>query len=312
MISPEAQRFAELLSSTPKMAEMALADQRIAGEHAEDLVAEPNDVTYAPVEDHGVRGLWAAPSAATDAAAVLYMFGGGHVISSVASRRKFAGHLARAVGARVLIIDYPLAPEHPFPADVLATTAAYRWLLCQGLEPCRIAVAGESSGAGLVLSTLIALRDACQLPAAAYLISPWADLTCAGASFDSRADVDLEVTRERLRRMAAQYLNGRDPADPAASPLLADLSGLPPLLIQVGGYEVLLDDAFAVAQQAAIAGCRATLDIWPGMQHCFPLGVGIYPEALAALTRAAQWLANLIGTSSSGASLPAAGSGPTL
>ncbi len=282
---------------------MDLTDQRIAGEHAEDLVVEPEDVSYTPVEERGARGLWAEPSTVTDGAAVLYIFGGGHVISSVASRRKFGGHLAQAVGARVLIIDYPLAPEHPFPADVLATTAAYRWLLRQGLEPCRIGIAGESSGGGLVLSTLIALRAALQpSPAGAYMISPWMDLTCAGSSFESQADVDLEVTRDGLQRMAGQYLNGRDPADPAASPLFADLSGLPPLLIQVGGYEVLLDDAVAVARQAAIAGCRVTLDIWPGMQHCFPLGIGIYPEALAALTQAGQWLAELIGTSASTAS----------
>ncbi len=157
----------------------------------------------------------------------------------------------------MLIANYPLGPEHPFPADIVAAARAYQWLLTQGLEPHRLALAGESSGGGLVLSTLLALRDASQtLPAAAYVMSPWVDLTCAGASFDSRADVDLEVSRRSLLRMAGQYLNGHDATDPAASPLFADLRGLPPLLVQVGGCEALLDDAVALARAAASGHTR--------------------------------------------------------
>ncbi len=236
MASPEAKAFAELLRTAPKMVDMDLAAQRAAGEHAEDAAAEPAGVGYEPVADGAVTGLWAVPPGAPADRAVLYTFGGGHVITSVAARRKFGGHLALAVGARVLVLDYPLAPEHPYPADVRAATAGYRWLLGQGWPATGVALAGESSAGGLVLCTLLALGQAGDpLPAAAFLMSPWADLTCSGASFDACRDVDLECTRESLLRMAGQYLAGHDPADPAASPVLADMSGLPPLLVQSAG-----------------------------------------------------------------------------
>lgn len=291
MASPEAERFADLLRSAPKMVEMALPDQRAAGEHAEDMTGEADGVEYTAVDDQGVTGLWATPPGAVQGRHVLYLFGGGHVISSVASRRKFGGHLALATCASVLIADYPLAPEHPFPADIEATTAVYRWLLAGGRDPAHLALAGESSGGGLVLSTLLSLRAAADpLPAAAYLMSPWADLTCAGASFASQKELDLEATRDGLLRMAGQYLNGHDPTDPLASPALADLSRLPPLLVQVGGCEVLLDDSVAIVRRAGMAGTPATLEIWPEMQHFFQLGVGVYPEAKAALHGAGRWL----------------------
>src|ERR1700754_2956633 len=192
-----------MLRAAPRMAELDLPDQRAAGEHAEDGTAEPVGVRYEAVNDGPIRGLWAVPPKATPGRAVLYLFGGGHVISSVPARRKFGGHLALAVGARVLIYDYPLAPEHPYPADVEATTAGYRWLLAKGFPPDGIALAGESSGGGLVLSTLLALAGDPR-PAAGYLMSPWADLTCSGPSFDSRRELDLECSRESLLRMAGQ------------------------------------------------------------------------------------------------------------
>lgn len=292
MASPEARKFADLLRGAPRMVDMDLPDQRAAGEHAEDLTVEATGVGYEPFADGVVAGVWAIPPGAAPGRAVLYLFGGGHVITSVHSRHKFGGHLALAVGARVLILDYPLAPEHPYPADLEASTAAYRWLLGRGDEPGGIALAGESSGGGLVLSTLLSLRAAGdRLPAAAYLMSPWADLTCSGASQQSRRDVDLECSTESLRRMAGQYLDGHDPADPMVSPVRADLSGLPPLLVQVGSYEVLLDDAVAVARNAGICGTKTTLEIWPEMQHFFQLGIGVYPEAQAALSRGGGWLA---------------------
>ena len=227
MASPEAEKFAELLRSAPPMAELPLAEQRAAGEHAEDMTTIPPGVSYTAVQDRVVRGLWAVPPAAPADRALLYLLGGGHVITSVAARRRFAGHLALAAGVRVLALDYPLAPEHPFPADVNAAVDGYDWLLEQRFPATGIALAGESSGGGLVLSTLLELhRRDLPRPAAAYLMSPWADLTCSGASFDSRADVDLECSRSSLLRMAAQYLAGHDPADVAASPALADPSQL--------------------------------------------------------------------------------------
>ncbi|GAA4789728.1 alpha/beta hydrolase [Actinomycetospora chlora] len=295
MISDEAQRFADLLRSAPRMAELPLAQQRAAGEHAEDLTAAPEGVTEEPVADDAIRGMWVTPSGAPPDRTVLYLFGGGHVITSTASRRKFAGHLALALEARVLLLDYPLAPEHPFPRDVEATVAAVRALLDGGVAAERLVLAGESSGGGLVLETLLAAdRAGLARPAAAYLMSPWADLRCTAASYTDRRDVDLECSRESLQRMARQYLDGHDPSDPAASPVLAGpaelATALPPLFVQVGGHEVLLDDALAVVRAAALADVPATLQVWPEMQHFFQLGVGIYPEAAAALRAAGSWL----------------------
>jgi monoterpene epsilon-lactone hydrolase len=298
MVSAEARKFADMLRSAPRMAEMPLAQQREAGEHAEDLVAEPDGITEVPAGE-GVRGLWVTPDGSQPPGdTVLYLFGGGHVITSPRSRHKFAGHLARALDARVLLLDYPLAPEHPFPLDVDTAVAAWRWLADHDVTAEHLVLAGESSGGGLVLETLLAAaRAGLPRPAAAYLMSPWVDLTCRSASYTDRGDVDLECSRTSLLRMAEQYLDGHDPSDPAASPVLARSSvlaaALPPLLVQVGSHEVLLDDALAVVRAAALADVPATLDVWAEMQHFFQLGVGVYPEAAAALRRAGAWLRQL-------------------
>jgi epsilon-lactone hydrolase len=141
------------------------------------------------------------------------------------------------------------------------------------------------------MSALVRLRtDGQELPAGAYLMSPWVDLTCSGESFQANLDADLEATRPSLLRMAGQYLGGHDPADPGVNALFADLRGLPPLLVQVGGDEVLLDDSVSLARRAGLAQVDVRLEIWPEMQHFFQLGVGVYPEAAEALTVAGRWL----------------------
>ena len=291
MPSPEALQYAKMLRSAPKMVEMTLSDQRAAGERAEALTAEPRDITYEPVEEERIHGLWAVPKSDKEHCAILYFFGGGHVISSVNSRRKFAGHLANAAGCRVLIADYRLAPEHPFPADVEDATVAFRWLLGLGHDPTHLAIGGESSAGGLTISTLLSFRRLdIPLPAGAFLLSPWIDLTCGGDTHRTKREVDLTVTTTGLRRMATQYLAGHDPHDPLVAPLQADLSGLPPLFIQAGGDEILLDDAVQLARRAGMAGTMATLEIWPGMQHFFQIAVGMFPEAGAAVARIGAWL----------------------
>jgi acetyl esterase/lipase len=280
-----------MLRSAPKMVEMGLPDQRAAGERAEALTTEPCDITYRPVEQGEKHGLWAAPKIDAAHCAILYFFGGGHIISSVNSRRKFAGHLANAAGCRVLIADYRLAPEHPFPADVEDATAAYRWLLNQGYDPTQLAVGGESSAGGLTMSMLLSLRRlSIPLPAGAFLLSPWIDLTCGGETHQTKREADLTVTTAGLRRMAKRYLGGHDPHDPLVAPLQADLSGLPPLFIQAGGDEILLDDAVQLTRHAGLAGTMATLEIWPGMQRFFQIAVGLFPEAGAAVVRIGAWL----------------------
>ena len=222
---------------------------------------------------------------------ILYFFGGGYMLGTPATRRKTAGHLALAAGARVLVPNYRLAPEHPFPAAVEDAVRAYQWLLDQGREPAEIFLAGDSAGGGLAVATAIALRDR-HLPMCGGIvaISPWADLTCSGESMTSRAAVDIEITRAGLLEMAGTYLNGADPAQPLASPVLADLTGLPPLLCLVGGDEVLLDDSVRLVRNAAIAGIDATLSITAGMQHVFPIWAGAFPEADAAIHLIGDWV----------------------
>jgi acetyl esterase/lipase len=275
--------------SGPKQVDLPLADRRLAGEHAEDPTAEPEGVTYP--EAHEVGGLWAVPDSSRHDVHVLYLFGGGYVLGSPASRRKTAGHIAAAGGADVLVPAYRLAPEHPFPGAVDDAAAAYRWLLAQGADADRTVIMGDSAGGGLAVSTLLALRsEGTPLPGGCVVLSPWSDLTCAGPSMDSRAGADAMVTRGSLLEMARWYLAGHDAHDPLASPVFADLTGLPPLLALVGGDEALLDDATRLVQGVAAGGADATLFVGSGMQHVWPTWAGAIPEADAAIAMIGAWI----------------------
>jgi epsilon-lactone hydrolase len=289
LVSPEALKLNELLRNAPKAVDMDLPHQREAGEHAEGMTTEPEGVTYE--EAYAVDGLWATPQSWNGESAIMYLYGGGYVISSPHARRKLAGHLANASGARALVPRYHLAPERPFPSAVEDAAADYRWLLEEGYPPERIIIAGDSSAGGLTVATIYKLReDATPLPAGGVPISPWVDLTCTGETLETRATVDLTVTKASLQRMAGQYLNGASPRTPLASPLYADLSGLPPLLIVVGGDEALLDDSVRLTRAAGIAGVDLTLYIGAGMQHIFPIYCGVIPEADAAVAMIGAWM----------------------
>jgi epsilon-lactone hydrolase len=221
----------------------------------------------------------------------MYLYGGGYVISSPHSRRKLAGHLANASGARALIPRYHLAPERPFPAAVEDAAADYRWLLGEGCRPEQVVIAGDSSAGGLTVSTMLKLRDdAVYLPAGGVPISPWVDLACTGETLETNATADLTATKVSLLRMADQYLQGADPRTPLASPLYADLSGLPPLLVVVGGDEALLDDSVRLARSAGMAGVDTMLYIGAKMQHIFPIYCGVMPEADAAVAMIGTWI----------------------
>jgi monoterpene epsilon-lactone hydrolase len=289
MISKQAREFWDLLKSAPKQIELPIAQRREAGEHAEEATAEPTQVAFASAAE--VDGLWAEPSAASHGRAILYLFGGGYMLGSPASRRKTAGHLAVAAGARVLVPNYRLAPEHPFPAAVDDAVRAYEWLLAHDAEPLKTVVAGDSSGGGLAVSTMLAARDR-GLPTSAGVValSPWADLTCSGESMKSRAAVDIECTRTGLLQMAEWYLGGADPRQPLASPAFADFTGLSALLCLVGGDEILLDDTIRLVRNAGIAGVDATAFIAAGMQHVFPIWGGVFPEADAAIALIGGWV----------------------
>jgi len=202
--------------------------------------------------------------------ALVYLHGGGYVFGSAATYRELIGRLSLATGMWVLAPDYRLAPEDPFPAAVDDALAAYRWLLGAGIEPGRIVISGDSAGGGLALATLLAFRDAGErLPAAAVLLSPWTDLTCSGDSYVTRAESDPLFTRETLIHLAGQYLAGADPTSVLASPINADLKGLPPLLVHVGSDEVLLDDATELAERTRAGGLDVELKVWDGMWHEF-------------------------------------------
>jgi epsilon-lactone hydrolase len=255
---------------------MTLADQREAGEHQEDLTSEPEGVAYEDVAE--LEGFWALPDDVEPIGAVVYLYGGGYVISSPHSRRKTAGHIASASGARMLVPRYRLAPEHPFPAALEDSVAVIGWLADHGFAADRVIIAGGSSAGGLAIATLLRLRDdGSPLPAAAFVLSPWTDLACTGETLEHSND--LIVTKDGLLRMAGQYLHGADPTDPLASPLYGDLTGLPPLLVIVGGDEALLDDSIRLVRKAAIARVDVTLRAGAGMQHIYPVYAGFMPEA---------------------------------
>jgi monoterpene epsilon-lactone hydrolase len=222
---------------------------------------------------------------------VLYFHGGVYVLGDAFQAAGLAAQIARRAAAKVISVDYRLAPEHPYPAAADDALAAYQGLLDAGTDPSDIAFAGESAGGGLAIATLVNARDhGLPLPAAAYLMSPYADLTLAGVTMDTKAAVDVLMSRDNLQSRVSDYTAGHDPAQGLISPIFADLTGLPPLIIQAGTHEVLLDDAIRLARQAAIADVQVTLDITPAVPHVFQSFAAILDEGTAALDRAGQFL----------------------
>ena len=222
---------------------------------------------------------------------VLYFHGGVYVMGDAFLAAELASQVGRRSHAKVISVDYRLAPEHPYPAAVDDALAAYEALLQDGVAPSNIVFAGESAGGGLAVATLVNARDHdLPLPAAAYLMSPYADLTLAGTSMESRREADPLLSREALHARVPDYTAGQDAALGLISPVFAELSGLPPLIIQAGSHEVLLDDAVRLAQRAATADVEVTLEITPGVPHVFQAYHPILDEATAALDRAGQFL----------------------
>jgi len=266
-------------------------------------IPAPDDVRQSPTTIGGVSAIEVTAPGADADAVILYFHGGVYVIGSAATSVPLVAELARRTGARVITLDYRLAPEHPYPAAVEDAQDAYQGLLEQGVDPGQIALAGESAGGGLAVATLLGLRDAgTPLPSSAFLMSPYADLTLSGDSIADREAVDRTLTPEGLRLRIPDYVAGADAADPLISPVFADLTGLPPLLIQVGSNEILLSDALRLAERAAMADVTVALDVTDSVPHVFQAFAAMLDEADAALDRASTFFrTNLAATERLGA-----------
>jgi acetyl esterase/lipase len=253
--------------------------------------ALPADVTVTAAALGGVPTAEITVSGIEPRHVVLYFHGGVYVLGDAFQAAGLAAQIGRRTRARAISVDYRLAPEHPYPAAVDDALTAYQALLLAGTDPADIAFAGESAGGGLAVATLVNARDhGVPLPAAAFVMSPYADLTLAGATMDTKGAADPLLSRENLQARVPDYTAGQDPALGLISPVFADLSGLPPLIIQAGTHEVLLDDALRLARQAATADVAVTLDITPGVPHVFQGFYAMLDEAAAALDRAGQLL----------------------
>jgi acetyl esterase/lipase len=238
-----------------------------------------SDIAVEAVDASGVRAEWTAAPDADRSKAILYLHGGGYVMGSLDSHRHLAAEAGRAARARTLALHYRLAPEHPFPAAVEDAVAGYRFVLASGAQPGGITIAGDSAGGGLVVAAMLAIRDAgLAQPACGWAISPWVDMEAIGDSMTSKATTDPTVERAGILDVARAYLNGADPRSPMAAPIHADLTGLAPLLIQVGAAETLLDDAVRLARVAGAADVAVDLQIWPEMVHIWHF---YYPELSA-------------------------------
>lgn len=294
MASAELQTVIQMLRARPSgdSADFDVAAMRAGMEQMIGLMPLPPGLRLEPVEANGVPAEWViAPGAAADRA-ILYLHGGGYVLGSIRTHRELAGRISAASGARCLVIDYRLGPEHRFPAALDDAVSAYRWLIAAGFAPGRLAIAGDSAGGGLCIATLLALRDAgVPLPATGVCMSPWVDLEGTGESMTTKAAEDPMVQAAPLRKMAQLYLGGADPRSPLASPLWGELRGLPPLLIQVGSAETLLDDSTRIAKRARDAGVEVELECWPEMIHVWQAFAALIPEGREAIERIGLHLA---------------------
>lgn len=274
------------------LAGLTVAEQRAVMDQS--ATAPPAGTSVEAVDADGVAAEWVvAPGIASDAV-LLSLHGGAYSLGSLTSNRWFSAILSEATGRRVLSIAYRLAPEHRFPAAVDDAVSTYRWLLAQGVPAAQITIAGNSAGGGLALATLVALRDLdVALPCAGIGLSPWTDLTGSGASVAACAATDLMLDADGLRESAAQYADGSQHEHPHASPLFADLHGLPPILLQASRAEILRDDTTRFAERARLHGVDVTEHLYDDMPHVWHMFAGLLPEADQAIRAIGRWLATV-------------------
>jgi epsilon-lactone hydrolase len=291
MSEPERKSFQALLSAVPLDARGDLGVLRAVFEEFMLQTPLPSDVSLTDMTLGGVPVLEISVAEASADAALLYFHGGVFALGSARASAGLGCLLGRQARAKVISVDYRLAPEHPYPGAADDALGSYRGLLETGIRPERIVLFGESAGGALALGTLVAARDAgLAQPVAAVLYSPWVDLTLSGSSMETKGAVDLVLARERLLHNVSDYAGGADPAAAALSPLFADLHGVAPLLIQCGSNEVLLDDATRLAAAAAAADVAVQLDVTPRVPHVFQASAPELDEANAALARTGAFL----------------------
>lgn len=248
------------------------------------LASLPSKTKVEKITFNSISAEWICANEAHDDRVILYLHGGGYNICSPNTHRELAAHISMASGAKVLLPDYRLAPEQPFPSALEDATSAYRWLLDTGLTSENIAIAGDSAGGGLSIATSISLRDAGEpSPASIACISPWTDLEMSGNSINTHAEIDPMLNLQSMKIMASNYIGEGDPRSPLISPIYADLKGISPLLIHVGSDEMLLDDSKRIAEKAKSAGVDVTLKIYDQMWHAFHLNARLMPEAKNAI-----------------------------
>lgn len=277
--------------------EMPLDELRAMFEEWGNITGEPGGVDYSETEAGSIPALWAAPKGCAADRVLLCAHGGGYVVGSMYTHRKTYAHVAKAVECRALIVDYRRAPENVHPGPVNDMARSYKWLLDQGVRPNHIALIGDSAGGGLAVTTILHAREqGLPGPAATMPLSPWLDMDAGGETFTTNADKDLLVSRDIIQAMAGTFLGeGGNRRDPLANPLLADLRGLPPMYIQTGADETLLDDSRRLADLARRCGVDVTLEVVPEMQHVFQFLAGTAPEGDAAIRRLADWVRPKLG-----------------
>ena len=297
MASKEFDDLMVMLSARPEGPRMTLEARRDLVRKTAALFRMPEGVEETRGNASGIPVAWLTPRTHDAGRVILYLHGGGYCLGSIDTHKHLAAMLAESAGARACIVDYRLAPEHPFPAAVDDAVGAYCWLIhMQRVAPDKVIVAGDSAGGGLVVSMLVAVRDAgLPLPAAGVCLSPWTDLTSTSETLTTKAKEDPIVQIEDTKELAEWYLGDRDWATPLASPLFADLKGLPPLLIHVGSAETLLNDSLHLAEKAEGAGVDITLDVWDEMIHVWHFYAQLIPEGRDAIAAAAAFMKEKFG-----------------
>ncbi|MBT5496055.1 MAG: alpha/beta hydrolase [Alphaproteobacteria bacterium] len=302
MPSDDIKKVREMIAGLPPRTGMSIPERRATMDAWDKAYPVADDVTVASAKVAEVPVEWITAPNASEDAVLLFLHGGGYVIGSPDSHRHLVANLSEETGLQGLLVDYRLAPEDPFPAAVEDAISVYAALLTHGFEAEEIVVAGDSAGGGLVVAMMLAIRDAnLPLPAAGICLSPWNDLTGTAKSLETNASVDPTVTKESLDFFAGEYLGEEDAQNPYASPLFGDFTGLPPLLIQVGSVEVLLDDAVMLAERAKEAGVSVTLEIWDEMIHVWHRYYPVLQEAREANARIGEYVRGIVSVNAAAA-----------